>query len=58
MAYWLDLDVDLNRFNSLCEANSIGLSCSNERIGLSFASMDKELMASGVFRLAELLKEC
>ena len=58
MAYWLDLDVDLNRFKSLCEASSIGLSCSNERIGLSFASMDKELMASGVIRLAELLKEC
>ena len=33
-------------------------SISNGRVGLSFASMSKELMLDGVIRLAEIWKEC
>lgn len=58
MAYWLNLDVDVSRFRDLCESNSVAISTSNGRIGLSFASMSKELMLDGVIRLAEIWKEC
>lgn len=58
MAYWLNLDVDISRFRDLCESNRVAISISNGRIGLSFASMSKELMLDGVIRLAEILKEC
>lgn len=58
MAYWIKLDVDMDRFKSLCESNLMGVSYSSSGIGLSFASMDKELMKDGVIRLAELVKEC
>ena len=58
MAYWIKLDVDMEKFKSLCESNLMGVSYSNSGIGLSFASMDKELMKDGVIRLAELVKEC
>ena len=58
MAYWIKLDVDMEKFKSLCESNLMGVSYSSSGIGLSFASMDKELMKDGVIRLAELVKEC
>ena len=58
MAYWLQLDVDISRFRNLCESNSVAISILNGRIGLSFASMSKELMLDGVIRLAEIWKEC
>ena len=58
MAYWIKLDVDMDRFKALCESNLMGVSYSSSGIGLSFASMDKELMEDGVIRLAELVKEC
>ena len=58
MAYWLDLDVDVSRFRDLCESNGVAISISSGRIGLSFASMSKELMLDGVIRLAEIWKEC
>ena len=58
MAYWIKLDVDMEKFKSLCELNLMGVSYSSSGIGLSFASMDKELMKDGVIRLAELVKEC
>ena len=58
MAYWLNLDVDISRFRDLCESNRVAISISNGRIGLSFASMSKELMLDGVIRLAEIWKEC
>lgn len=58
MAYWIELDVDMEKFKSLCESNWMGVSYSSSGIGLSFASMDKELMKDGVIRLAELVKEC
>ena len=58
MAYWIKLDVDMEKFKSLCESNWMGVSYSSSGIGLSFASMDKELMKDGVIRLAELVKEC
>ena len=58
MAYWLNLDVDVSRFRDLCESNSVAISISNGRVGLSFASMSKELMLDGVIRLAEIWKEC
>ena len=58
MAYWLNLDVDVSHFRDLCESNSVAISILNGRIGLSFASMSKELMLDGVIRLAEIWKEC
>ena len=58
MVYWLDLDVDVSCFKELCESNGVAISISNGRIGLSFASMNKELMLDGVIRLAEIWKEC
>ena len=58
MAYWIQLDVDMDRFKAMCETNLIGVSYSSSGIGLSFACMDKELMKDGVIRLAELVKEC
>ena len=58
MAYWLNLDVDTSRFRDLCESHSVAMSISNGRVGLSFASMNKELMLDGVIRLAEIWKEC
>ena len=58
MAYWLNLDVDVSRFRDLCESYSVAISILNGRIGLSFASMSKELMLDGVIRLAEIWKEC
>ena len=58
MAYWIQLDVDMDRLKALCESNLMGVSYSSSGIGLSFASMDKELMEDGVIRLAELVKEC
>ena len=58
MAYWIQLDVDMDRLKALCESNLMGVSYSSSGIGLSFASMDKELMKDGVIRLAELVKEC
>ena len=58
MAYWIKLDVNMEKFKSLCELNLMGVSYSSSGIGLSFASMDKELMKDGVIRLAELVKEC
>lgn len=58
MAYWLNLDVDVSRFRDLCESNGVAISILNGRIGLSFASMSKELMLDGVIRLAEIWKEC
>ena len=58
MAYWLNLDVDISRFRDLCESNRVAISILNGRIGLSFASMSKELMLDGVIRLAEIWKEC
>ena len=58
MAYWLDLDVDVSCFKELCESNGVAISICNGRIGLSFASMNKELMLDGVIRLAEIWKEC
>ena len=58
MAYWLNLDVDVSHFKDLCESNGVAISISSGRIGLSFASMSKELMLDGVIRLAEIWKEC
>lgn len=58
MAYWIQLDMDMDRLKALCESNLMGVSYSSSGIGLSFASMDKELMKDGVIRLAELVKEC
>ena len=57
MAYWLNLDVDISRFRDLCESNGVAISILNGHIGLSFASMSKELMLDGVIRLAEIWSE-
>ena len=44
MAYWIKLDVDMEKFKSLCESNWMGVSYSSSGIGLSFASMDLSLI--------------
>lgn len=50
--------MDVSCFRDLCESNGVAISILNGRVGLSFASMSKELMLDGVIRLAEIWKEC
>ena len=58
MAYWIECVVDEKKFMRLCELKSIAITYVKDQIGLSFASMNQELMKDGVIRLAEILKEC
>ena len=54
MAYWIECVVDEKKFMRLCELKSIAITYVKDQIGLSFASMNQELMKDGVIRLAEI----
>lgn len=54
MAYWIDVHLD----SKVCESHGLGLSFEEKRVGICFASIEKEDMEQGIIRLAEILKEC
>ena len=58
MTYWVEYNRDEEKLINACKKCSIGLTMQNGLIGLSFASIEKELMEAGVIRLAQILKEC
>ena len=58
MAYWIECDKDRDVLLKKSEAFSLGLNIEMGRIGLSFASIEKEKMEPAVICLAQMLKEC